>query len=276
MRGSRRERAGEPLLQLGPRDRVERAERLVEQQDRLAGEQRAGERDPLAHAAGELVAARSGELLQPEPLEERERPPARLAAAHAAQLERQRGIVERAAPGQQQVALRHQRAAAEALGARPAPSTATSPRGRLLQGRRRARAASTCRSRTARRSRAARPRSGLERQLAKRRHVAALPREYLRNSRYLDRQPARRLSAPFREPLSRLVVLPSRALPHRFEGSAPGSCEALSQPAFPRAPLTCTWSAECSRPRGSCNRCPVMEDSRPDRSTFAACACSGS
>ena len=44
----------EPLLHLGAGDRVERGERLVEQQHRLAGDQGAQEGDPLAHPAGEL------------------------------------------------------------------------------------------------------------------------------------------------------------------------------------------------------------------------------
>ena len=49
------ERGRQPLLHLGPRDRVERRERLVEQQHRLAREQRSQERDALAHPARELA-----------------------------------------------------------------------------------------------------------------------------------------------------------------------------------------------------------------------------
>ena len=42
------ERLLEPLLRLGAGDRVERPERLVEAEQRAAGEERAGERDALA------------------------------------------------------------------------------------------------------------------------------------------------------------------------------------------------------------------------------------
>ena len=57
MRGSRSQRVGQPALHLPARQRVERAERLVEAQQRPAGEQRAQERDALAHAAGERARA---------------------------------------------------------------------------------------------------------------------------------------------------------------------------------------------------------------------------
>ena len=104
---------GQPLLHLGARDRVERSERLVEQQHRLAGQQRSRKGDALAHAAGELTWTGRGELAETELLEHRQRLPARLAARGARQLQRQRRVVERAAPGQQQVVLEHQRAALE-------------------------------------------------------------------------------------------------------------------------------------------------------------------
>ena len=47
--------AAQPLAQLGADLRVERAERLVEQQHPRLDRQRAGERHALALAAGELV-----------------------------------------------------------------------------------------------------------------------------------------------------------------------------------------------------------------------------
>ena len=64
---------GEQLVQLGAdrrlRVRVERGERLVEEQHlRVAGE-RAGERDALPLAAGELAGMRVREVPDPEPLE---------------------------------------------------------------------------------------------------------------------------------------------------------------------------------------------------------------
>ena len=45
----------ELVLQPVPRDRVDRAERLVHQQHRRVGGERPGHADPLALAAGELV-----------------------------------------------------------------------------------------------------------------------------------------------------------------------------------------------------------------------------
>ena len=54
MRGSVASAAGQPGLHLGPGDRVERGEGLVERQHRLAGDQGAQEGDPLAHPAREL------------------------------------------------------------------------------------------------------------------------------------------------------------------------------------------------------------------------------
>ena len=65
-----RQRVAKPLLHLGARDRVERAERLVEQEDRPSGEQRAHERDPLPHSARELGRPRVFEPGEPEALEE--------------------------------------------------------------------------------------------------------------------------------------------------------------------------------------------------------------
>ena len=63
------------LLQPGARDRVERAERLVHQQHRRVGGERAGEPDALALAARELrrVALRV-RLLEPDELEQLRRP----------------------------------------------------------------------------------------------------------------------------------------------------------------------------------------------------------
>ena len=49
------QRGGQPVAHVGAGERVERAERLVEAEDGLAAEQRAQERDALAHPAGELV-----------------------------------------------------------------------------------------------------------------------------------------------------------------------------------------------------------------------------
>ena len=67
------QRLAQPALQLLAGDRVQAAERLVQQQHRLAGEQRAQEGDPLAHPAGESRRPLLCEPLQPEPLEQRQR-----------------------------------------------------------------------------------------------------------------------------------------------------------------------------------------------------------
>ena len=61
-----RQRAGQPRLHVGARDRVERGERLVEAQHRRAGQQRAQERHALAHAARQLVGPRVLEALEAE------------------------------------------------------------------------------------------------------------------------------------------------------------------------------------------------------------------
>ena len=56
----------------GPRARVQRRQRLVEQQDLRPSGQRAGDRHALALAAAERVRARVGALRQPEALEQRD------------------------------------------------------------------------------------------------------------------------------------------------------------------------------------------------------------
>ena len=95
------QRRRQPLLHLGPGDRVERREGLVEGQHRLAGDQRAQEGDPLAHPARELGRGAGLEALEPEALEQRRRPAPRLGPAEAAVAQRQRRVVERRVPGQQ-------------------------------------------------------------------------------------------------------------------------------------------------------------------------------
>jgi hypothetical protein len=68
------QRVVQPRLQLLARERVERRERLVEAQHRLAGEQGAQERDALAHAARQLVRAGALEPGQAEGEERLVRP----------------------------------------------------------------------------------------------------------------------------------------------------------------------------------------------------------
>ena len=116
---ARRARAARPpaILHLGARDRVERAERLVEAQHRLARQQRAHERDALAHAARQLArCARARSRRGRARRTARARCARASSRAGARQAQRQRRVVERVEPRQQQVALGHQHRAA----ARPA------------------------------------------------------------------------------------------------------------------------------------------------------------
>ena len=110
MRGSACSVAGEPVLHLQARQRVERRERLVEAQHGPAREQRARERDALAHPARQLVRAGVLEALQAEVAQQRGGALARARGAiDARDAQRERGVVGGARPRQQQVALRHER-----------------------------------------------------------------------------------------------------------------------------------------------------------------------
>ena len=129
----RLQRPGEPALRLGAGDRVERGERLVQRQHRLAGDEGPQERDPLAHAAGELVRLRPLEAPQAEAGEGLGRAAPCLSPAQAGVPQRQRGVVERREPGEEQVALGHEGASREALAGRRAPPTSIVPRARLAQ-----------------------------------------------------------------------------------------------------------------------------------------------
>ena len=100
--------SGEPGLELHPRDRVERAEGLVEAQDGPAGQQGAGEGDPLAHAARQRARRVSGEAGEPERVEHLTGEPPGVGARATGDAQGERGVVERAQPGQEQVALGHQ------------------------------------------------------------------------------------------------------------------------------------------------------------------------
>ena len=106
---------GEPALQLGAGDRVERAERLVEQQKRAVEQHGAQKGGALAHPAGEFARAPLGEAGQAEGLKLRQRPPPRFGARDALHLQPQRDIVEHGAPGEEQVFLGHVAEPGEAL-----------------------------------------------------------------------------------------------------------------------------------------------------------------
>ena len=139
------------LVQPVARDLVERAERLVHQQQPRAGDQRAGDRHALAHAARQLVRIGllpAGQAHQAQQLVRRARTGQRLAAAD---LQRQRDVVEhacarRAAPDP------GTRSRSAAIHARPAARRPSPRRGRWSAPRDRPSPAarSTCRNPTAR------------------------------------------------------------------------------------------------------------------------------
>ena len=218
VRGSSRERAREPLLHLLARERVERGERLVEREHRLAGEQRAHERDALAHPARQLRRPRVARSRRGRSARTAACACSRACAApHAPHAQRERGVVERARPRQQQVALRHQH---RRVGRRPCPRPAPA-------GRRSAPAASTCRSRSRRRPRRSRParRAGPSR---------------------AARRPRRRTTAA-EDPLHSVdPYAVHRSLRGHYPTGSKGQRQvarregALSQPAHPPAPLVVT------------------------------------
>ena len=128
------ERAREPLLHRRARDRVERAERLVEEERGAPGQEGAQEGDPLAHAPGQLARIGALEVIEAETLEERRRRPARLALRGARALERESGVGQGVAPREQQVGLRHERARLRAPDDPPRVRL-LKPREQLEQGR---------------------------------------------------------------------------------------------------------------------------------------------
>ena len=86
--------AEELVLQPGPGDRVDRAERLVHQQHRRVRGERAGDADPLALTAGELrgVAAAVRARVEPDQLEQLVDPRLRLVAVPAEQVRDRRDV----------------------------------------------------------------------------------------------------------------------------------------------------------------------------------------
>ncbi len=116
MRGLALHRAAKPLLHLGSGNRIERRKRLVEKQHVLLRHQGAEKRHALSHPARQLRRHGALERGKTEALEERLSPSAGVGSRDAAILERNRGVVERRAPRQQQVSLRHEGAASEPLG----------------------------------------------------------------------------------------------------------------------------------------------------------------
>ena len=115
---------------------VERAERLVEQEDRRVADERPRQRRALRHAARQLARPQRGGIGQADPRRAPRRARSRRSAArHAVQLERQRHVVERssATAGAAAAGRRVRRDRRRRRGARPTdqtdarPSAASSP-----------------------------------------------------------------------------------------------------------------------------------------------------
>ena len=130
---------------------VERAERLVEQQDLGIVGERARDRGALLHAAGELLGTVVLEAAQADPVDATRRRSRRAAAsARRARAGRSAMFSRDGQPREQRVGLEHH----AAIGARAASTSLAveQRRGRWSagRGRRRCAAASTCRSPTGR------------------------------------------------------------------------------------------------------------------------------
>ncbi len=88
-------------------EHVERRKRLVHQQDLRVDDERAGEADALAHAAGELLGKRRFEPVEADEVDRRERPFARLRLRHLARAQADFDVGEHGEPGEQRKALEH-------------------------------------------------------------------------------------------------------------------------------------------------------------------------
>jgi hypothetical protein len=108
------QRLCQPVLHLAARQRVERGEGLVQAQDRLAREQRAQEGHSLRMPPESSWGRARSKPSRPKAANERLRSRARLFARRAGQPHRERGVVDRAQPRQQPVALGHEDAGSAA------------------------------------------------------------------------------------------------------------------------------------------------------------------
>ena len=106
----------QPFLHLQLGLRIERAERLVEQNDVGVEQQRAQQGGALAHAAGQRVRIEIFEAGKPVAPQQRQRALARLAQRHALDLHAEDDVVEHGAPRQQQILLQHVADAADGAG----------------------------------------------------------------------------------------------------------------------------------------------------------------
>ena len=101
-----------------PRLHVERRERLVHQQQSRIEDQYLGQRDALAHAAGELVRIALLEAGEADAIEPLPRALFRFAAIDAREFQTGEHVVERVAPGHQRFGLEHVAGAAVDAGKR--------------------------------------------------------------------------------------------------------------------------------------------------------------
>ena len=88
---------------------VERRERLVHQQDLRLHDERAGEADALAHAAGKLLRIGGFEAVEADRVDRLQRPLARFLERHAVGARADFDVVEHVEPGKQREALEHHR-----------------------------------------------------------------------------------------------------------------------------------------------------------------------
>ena len=94
-------------VEIVARHRIERAKRLVHQQQFGIRQQCAADRGALAHAAGEFPGISMLETSEAKPIQQRERPLPLVGARLAGELDRQQHVVEDGSPVQQHVALKH-------------------------------------------------------------------------------------------------------------------------------------------------------------------------
>ncbi len=88
---------------------VEGREGLVHQQDLRLHDERAGEADALAHAAGKLLGIGGFEAVEADGVDRLQRPLARLLERHAVGARADLDVVEHVEPGEQGEALEHHR-----------------------------------------------------------------------------------------------------------------------------------------------------------------------
>ena len=135
---------------------VERRERLVHQQHVGMHDQRAGEADALAHAAGQLLGIGGFEAVEADQVDRLQARACALVARHALRLQAELDVVVHGQPGEQREALEHHRDALGRAVDRLA-AIADLARGRARQAGDDAQQASTCRSRSGRAGRRSRP-----------------------------------------------------------------------------------------------------------------------